>query len=79
MGYKKVSVYSAGFPAWKKAYGVGPIAIKAGAEEGSIDNTLFKEIMKNNPKQVFLVDVRDPNEFSNGTLKTAINIPVGQL
>ncbi len=80
LGYKKVKVFAEGYPAWKKFVGKNaPIKIKGGAEEGSIDNNLFKKIMKNNPRKVFLVDVREPSEFADGTLKTAINIPVGEL
>ncbi len=80
LGYKKVTVFSAGFPEWKKIVGVKmPVVIKGGAEEGSIDNKLFKKVMKKDPKQIYLIDVRDPHEFAGGSLKSAINIPVDKL
>jgi phage shock protein E len=30
-------------------------------------------------KKLFLVDVREPAEFANGSVKGAINIPLGQI
>ena len=80
MGYKKVMVYSAGYPAWKKAYGAskGP-AIKAGTEEGSIAIASFETIVKEKPDSIYLIDVRDPQEFATGSFKTAVNIPTDQL
>ena len=39
----------------------------------------FKTIIKDNPQSIYLVDVRDPDEFATGHFKTAVNIPVDQL
>ena len=74
-------MFGAGYPAWKKAYGAAPaaVAVKAGAEEGSIDLGTFKKILKDNPQSIYLVDVRDPDEFAAGHFETAVNIPVDQL
>jgi rhodanese-related sulfurtransferase len=74
-------VFSAGYPAWKKAYGAAPAAVqvKSGGEEGSIDLTTFKKIIKDNPQSIYLVDVRDPDEFAAGHFQTAVNIPVDTL
>ncbi len=74
-------MFAAGYPAWKKAYGAAPaaVAVKAGKEEGSIDIATFKKIIKENPNSIYLVDVRDPDEFAAGHFKTAVNIPVDQL
>jgi len=85
--YKKVKVYAAGYPAWKKKFGKGEAVakskaaakLKAGTEEGSIDLKAFEKIAKEKPESVFLVDVRDPDEFATGSLKTAVNIPVDKL
>jgi rhodanese-related sulfurtransferase len=86
MGYTKVKVFAAGYPAWKKAGGgagaqaaAAPTQIKGGSEEGSIDITEFKEIISNRPDSVMLIDVRDADEFKKGSFKTAVNIPVDTL
>jgi len=87
LGYKKVKVFAAGYPAWKKKFGKGQVAakskaaakLKAGTEEGSIDLKEFEKIVKEKPDSIFLVDVRDPDEYATGSLKTAVNIPVDQL
>jgi rhodanese-related sulfurtransferase len=91
LGYTDVKVFAAGYPAWQAAYGQGtsvvvaaakPAAngmLKAGKEEGSVDNDSFIEIVKNNPESIMLIDVRDADEFKLGSFKTAINIPVDNL
>jgi len=74
-----VSVFAAGYPAWKKVAGAAPVAVKAGSEEGTIDLGTFAKIMKDNPGSIMLIDVRDKDEFDKGSIKTAINIPVDSL
>jgi len=73
-------VFEGGYPAWKTAYGAAPAAVqvKAGTEEGSIDIATFKKIMQETPNSIYLVDVRDPDEYAMGHFKTAVNIPVDQ-
>jgi rhodanese-related sulfurtransferase len=81
LGYSNVKVFAAGYPAWKKAYGAAPaaVAVKAGAEEGSIDIATFEKIIKENPQSILLIDVRDPDEYAAGSFKTAVNIPTDEL
>jgi rhodanese-related sulfurtransferase len=83
MGYTKVKVFDAGYPAWVAYAGkdntVKTTAIKSGGEEGSIDNNLFTKIIKEDPSSIYIIDVRDPAEFATGSFKTAVNIPVDQL
>ena len=81
LGYKNVKVFDAGYPAWTQAYGAEPaaVAVKSGAEEGSIAIANFEKIQNENPQSVYLVDVRDPDEFAAGHFKTAVNIPVDEL
>jgi rhodanese-related sulfurtransferase len=87
LGYTKVKVFAAGYPAWKAAYGSAAVAatnpaaaqLKNGKEEGSIDTAIFTDIVKNKPESIYLIDVRDPDEFANGSFKTAVNIPVDTL
>jgi len=87
LGYTKVKVFAAGYPAWKTAYGssapaaVQPAAtqLKNGKEEGSIDTATFTNIVRNQPESIYLIDVRDADEFADGSFKTAINIPVDTL
>lgn len=85
LGYTDVKVFAAGYPAWKAmadASSPAPQAstvLKAGKEEGTIDHDLFKKIIAENPESIYIIDVRDKDEFDRGSLKTAINIPVDQL
>jgi rhodanese-related sulfurtransferase len=83
LGYKKVSVFAAGYPAWEEI--AGPAATKAaveipsGKEEGSIDPAAFEKILKESPQSILLIDVRSPAEFAAGHFKTAVNISVNDL
>ncbi len=85
LGYKNVKVFSAGYPAWKEvakapsAPAAAVTAVKAGAEEGSIDIDAFKKLVAENPEAVQVIDVRDADEFAKGAIKGAINIPVDNL
>lgn len=80
LGYTNVKVYSAGYPAWKAMASASEASpVKAGAEEGSIDIAAFKKIMQENPESIMLIDVREPDEYSAGSFKTAVNIPTDQL
>ena len=92
LGYTNVKVVPEGYPAWVKACGPGPTAaagaapaaakapaIEAGKEAGSIAVASFERIFKEAPDSVFLIDVRDPKEFDNGTFKGAINMPLSTL
>jgi rhodanese-related sulfurtransferase len=55
------------------------IAIEPGKEKGSISVASFERIMKENPAQIVVIDVRDDREFKKGSLPGAINIPVGDV
>jgi len=87
LGFTNVKVFSGGYPEWIEKYGdagIGDVKktaskLKSGKEEGSIDIPAFEKIVKENPESIFLVDVRDADEFAKGSLKTAVNIPVDQL
>ena len=85
MGYTNVKVFAEGYPAWVALAGSAPVAttsataIKAGTQEGSIDHAEFRRIVTEAPESVYLVDVRDADEFKKGSLKTAVNIPVDDL
>jgi len=43
---------------------------------GKTDNSQLTEVIKNN---AFLVDVRTPAEFSAGSVKGAVNIPLDKI
>jgi rhodanese-related sulfurtransferase len=85
LGYTDVKVFAAGYPAWKTMAATSSPApsastgLKVGKEEGTIDHDLFKKIVAQNPDSIYIIDVRDKDEFDRGSLKTAINIPVDQL
>lgn len=81
MGYTRVTVFAKGYPAWKKTYGASDetVQVRAGEVEGSFDIEQFKSIIADNPESIMLIDVRDADEFANGSFKTAVNIPVENL
>lgn len=85
LGYTNVKVFAEGYPAWVALAGQAPAAtaaataLKGGAEEGSIDHEEFRRILREQPESVYLVDVRDADEFGKGSLKGSVNIPVDQL
>lgn len=82
LGYSNVKTFVEGYPEWAKLYGeaAGPSSsIETGKEKGSITVASFERIMKENPESLLLVDVRDAREFKAGTVKGAINIPIGDL
>jgi len=82
LGYSKVYTVPGGYPAWKKAYGstakAAPTA-KEGTAGGNITVASFQEIMKDAPQSLMLVDVRDVDEFKEGTIKGAVNIPINDM
>jgi rhodanese-related sulfurtransferase len=80
LGYKNVSVFTTGYPAWKKQFGAGgAVAVKSGEVEGSIDLDRFKNILAENPSSIILIDVRDADEYTKGHFKTAQHISVEAL
>jgi rhodanese-related sulfurtransferase len=85
LGYTNVKVFAAGYPAWQAYAGSGDPAsqnvakLKSGTEEGSIDIDYFKKMVAETPEKVYLIDVRDSDEFAKGSLKTAVNMPVDTL
>ncbi len=81
LGHTNVKVFSTGYPSWKAYVGQsGQTAeIKAGKEEGSIEIAAFETIMRDNPGSIYLVDVRDADEYALGSIKGAVNIPVENL
>jgi rhodanese-related sulfurtransferase len=91
MGYTNVKVVPEGYPAWVAAYGPGPTAgaaqaavksapkIEAGKETGTISVASFERIYKEAPDTVYLIDVREPQEFATGTFKGALNFPINNL
>jgi rhodanese-related sulfurtransferase len=84
LGYAQVKVVPEGYPGWVKLFGAGPnagapaakLAIQTTADKDAIAIASFEKILKEAPDSVFLVDVRDPAEFAQGTFKGAINMPV---
>jgi len=94
LGYSNVKTFVEGYPEWVKLYGetatpaatsgasktaAAGASIEAGKEKGTMTAASFERIMKENPDYLLLVDVRDAKEFQAGTIKGAINIPIGDL
>jgi len=55
------------------------LVIKPGDKKGTIDIASFTNIIEECPNRILLIDVRAPEEFAGGSLKTAINIPIDDL
>jgi rhodanese-related sulfurtransferase len=92
LGYTNVKVVPEGYPAWAKAFGEGPSAsvatapsagkvpeIEASKEAGSISVASFERIFEEAPNSVYMIDVREPQEFATGTFKGAIKMPINGL
>lgn len=80
LGHTNVKVFSTGYPSWKAYVGdQQPVKITAGAEEGSIAIADFEKILQDRPESIYLVDVRDADEFALGSFQGAVNIPVENL
>jgi len=82
LGYTKVYTVPGGYPAWKKAYGKtakAVPAVKEGNAGGNITVASFQEIIQQAPQSLMLVDVRDVEEYQEGTIKGSINIPINDM
>lgn len=55
------------------------IAIEPGKDKGSISVPSFERILKENPSQIVVIDVRDEKDVKKGTFPGAINIPINEL
>ena len=78
MGYKNVLVYAEGMPVWEeKGFPIyaGPDYEKR-IETTKIDPANLDKLIKNSAETLTVVDVRDPEEFAEGHIPSAINIPV---
>lgn len=80
LGYTKVRIAEAGYPAWSKLYGQATaIVVKPGAGDGMFDVAVFEKALKDDPQSLEIIDVRDPDEYAAGHIPSARNIPVGEL
>jgi rhodanese-related sulfurtransferase len=77
-GYTNISLYNEGFPVWEElAY-----PITAGTEYGKKIETAklkpaeLRKLIESGSQEVVIVDVRDEQEFREGHIPGAINIPV---
>ncbi|KPJ98586.1 MAG: sulfurtransferase [Desulfobacterales bacterium SG8_35] len=78
MGYTNVWVYAEGMPVWEE---MGYSFYKGGDYEKKIETTKIvpqdlKKMMDTEPDSVTVVDVRDPEEFAEGHIPGAINLPL---
>jgi rhodanese-related sulfurtransferase len=84
-GYTNVRYFPTGFPSWKEVGGevekgdAKKVAIKTGGEDGTISIESFAQILKQNPDSIRVIDVRDADEFAEGHLGIANNIPMDDL
>jgi len=80
LGYINVSIVPEGYPGWKETINnAAPPKPVTGKEEGTITLDSFKKIMDKAPESIMLVDVRDLDEFTSGTIKGAINLPMNDF
>lgn len=78
LGYSNVWVYSEGMPVWEE---MGYSFYKGGDYEKKIETTKIspqelKKIMDEKPGTVTVVDVRDSEEFAEGHIPGALNLPL---
>lgn len=93
LGYTNVFTYPEGYPEWEKLHGASAVTTSAGGssasasastlvagkEKGSVTVESFQKIWESAPQSLLLVDVRDPREFSAGTIKGAVSVPINEL
>jgi len=94
LGYTNVKTYDLGHPDWVKLYGApkaaaapdatggaakASVKIETGKEKGSVSTAWFERTMKESPGALLVVDVRDQNEYAAGTIKGAVNLPMGEV
>ncbi len=91
LGYTKVKLFQAGYPAWKAAYGAAPQKTSAapasatpeveiGEEEGMITIASFTKLLRDNSDGFYWYDVRDPEEVeADGTFGKAIVMSVDEV
>lgn len=94
LGYTNVTTYPEGHPEWDQLYGGGATAatpapagagalpaaaLVPGKEKGSVTVASFEQVWRSAPGSLMLVDVRDAKEFANGTIRGAVNLPIGEL
>ncbi len=93
LGYTNVFTYPEGYPEWEKLHGTAAVTTSAGGssasasastlvagkEKGSVTVESFQKIWESAPQSLLLVDVRDPREFSAGTIKGAVSVPINEL
>lgn len=81
LGYTDVWVYAEGMPVWEE---MGYSFYKDGDYEKKIETTKImplelRMMMDTEPDSVMLVDVRDPEEFAEGHIPGAINLPLNNF
>ena len=77
LGYKHLFVLHEGMPVWEeKGYAVyaGPDYEKK-IETTKVNPQELKMLIESRPDTLTLVDVRDPQEFAEGHISGAVNIP----
>ncbi|MEJ2699851.1 MAG: rhodanese-like domain-containing protein [Desulfuromonadales bacterium] len=78
LGYANVHVFAEGMPVWEE---LGYNFYKGGDYEKRIETTKIspgdlKKLMDSQPETLQIVDVRDAEEFAEGHIPGAINIPL---
>jgi rhodanese-related sulfurtransferase len=77
LGYTNIMIYSEGIPVWEeRAFPIvaGPEYSKK-IETRKVKPADLKKMIDENKQDFVLVDVRDPKEYGEGHIPTAINIP----
>ena len=81
LGYENIIVFAEGMPVWEEK---GYEFYKSAGYEERIETTKLlpkdlQALMAANPDKVVVVDVRDPEEYGEGHMPGAINIPLARF
>lgn len=85
-GYKKVRILPVSFGKWlaagnpvEKGSAKTKIVYVPKPKPGTIDIPGFEKLAKKSSKKTMIIDVRNPEEYEEGKVKGAVNIPVDEL
>ena len=76
-GYSNINIYAAGMPVWEeKGYPIyAGLDYEKHIETTKLSPTELQDLIKKEGAHIIVVDVRDPQEYKEGHIPGAINLP----